>query len=128
VLPEEIPFQFDQLLEQARCAEKEGNWLKAAQKFAYIAEHHQNELWMKTLAAEAFYKAGLNAQAAELVRRVNQQRPTVDTLLLEAKLNREKNGSKSAIPLLEKAEQMLEFPVCSIRQEPQNEVALKENN
>jgi hypothetical protein len=115
VLAEEIPFQYDQLLEQARIAEKDGNWLKAAQTFGYIAEHYQNKLWIKTQAARAFFKAGLHTQAAQFVHQVNQQRPTVDTLLLEAKLNRRKD-CKLAIELLEKTEQMLDFPFSQMWQ------------
>jgi glycosyltransferase involved in cell wall biosynthesis len=115
VLAEEIPFQYDQLLEQAGTAEKDGNWLKAAQTFGYIAEHYQNKLWINTQAAMAFFKAGLHIQAAQIVHEVNQQRPTVDTLMLEAKLNRQKD-CKSAIKLLERAEQMLEFPFSQLWQ------------
>jgi len=106
--PEEIPFQFDQLLEKAKSAEKNGNWSKAAEMFEYITEHYQNELWMKTLAAKASFKAGGHIRAAELSREVNRQRPTVDTLLLEAKVKHEKKDFNSAIKLLKKAEQILE--------------------
>ena len=106
--PEEIPFQFDQLLEKAKSAEKNGNWSKAAEMFEYITEYHDNELWMKTLAAKACFKAGGHIRAAKLSREVNQQRPTVDTLLLEAKVKREEKDFNSAIELLEKAEQILE--------------------
>jgi len=106
--PEEIPFQFDQLLEKAKSAEKNGNWSKAAEMFEYITEHYQNELLMKTLAAKASFKAGGYIRAAELSGEVNRQRPTVDTLLLEAKVKHEKKDFNSAIKLLEKAEQILE--------------------
>ena len=112
VLPEEIPFQLDQLLQQGRTAEKDGNWLKAAHTFEYIAEHYQNEIWMKGLAANAFFKVGQHDRAVELIGQVNRQQPTVETLLLEAKLNREKKNHKSAIELLEKAEQILHYPRC----------------
>ena len=108
LLPEEIPFQFDQLLTEARSAEKNRNWAEAARLFEYIAEHYQNELWIKTLAAKAFFKAGDHSRANELSCELNQQRPTVDTLLLEAKVNRQKKNFDSAIELLEKAEQILE--------------------
>jgi len=105
--PEEM-FQFDQLLEKAKSAEKNGNWSKAAEMFEYIMEHYQNELWMKTLAAKASFKASGHIRAAELSREVNRQRPTVDTFLLEAKVKHEKKGFNSAIKLLKKAEQILE--------------------
>jgi len=123
LLPEEIPFQFDSLFREARLVEKDGNWAKAAEIFEYVADHYQNELWMKALVAKAFFKAGNHARAAQLSSYVNQQRPTVDTLLLEAKVEREKKKFNSAIELLKKAEQILEgknyygystreFPFC----------------
>jgi len=88
-------------------AEKDGNWAEAAQMFEYIAERYQNELWMKTLAAKAFYKAGDHTKASKLSSEINQQRPTVDTLLLEAKVNREKKNFNAAIELLKTAQQIL---------------------
>lgn len=103
----EIPFQFDDLLQEAQLAEKDGKWVQAAQAFEYIANHFQNELWMKTLAARAFYRAGNHAKALELSNEVNQQRPTVDTLLLEAKVSRERKNFHRAIELLRGAEQIL---------------------
>jgi len=105
---EERPFQFDDLFQEARLAEKNGNWAQASQMFEYIVEHHQNELWMKALAAKAFFNAGGHARAAELTCEVNQQWPTVDTLLVEAKVNREKKNFNSAIESLNRAEQILE--------------------
>ncbi|UCF43634.1 MAG: glycosyltransferase [Planctomycetota bacterium] len=105
---EELPFQFDISLKEARSAEKDGKWAAAAQMYEYIAEHHQNELWMKGLAAKAFFKAGGHPKASELCREVNALRPTVDTLLLEAKVRREKKRFNSAIELLENAKQILE--------------------
>ena len=111
---EEIPFQFDQLIQQALTAEKEGRWAHAAHMYEYIAEHYQNRLWMKALAAKAFFKAAELTRAAELSYEVNQKRPTVDTLLLEAKINREKKQFHSAIKLLKKAEQILGNPIQHI--------------
>ena len=105
---EEIPFQFDQLLEKAKTAEKNGNWSKAVEMFEYMRKHHQNELWMKSLAAQASFMAGSHIRAANLSHEINCQRPTVDTLLLEAKIKREQKDFNSAIKLLEKAEQILE--------------------
>lgn len=105
---EELPFQFDNLLREAQLAEKNGNWAQAAQMFEYIADNHQNQLSMRTRAAKAFFKAGDHVRAAELSCELNQQRPTVDTLLLEAKVKREKKNFESAMELLERAEQILE--------------------
>ncbi len=104
---EEIPFQFDNLFQQARSATKNGSFADAARMFEYIADHHQNELWMKAMAANAFFKAGDYTRADQLASEVNQQRPTVDTLLLEALLNRKKKKFTLAIELLKKTEQIL---------------------
>jgi tetratricopeptide (TPR) repeat protein len=108
---EEFPFQFDNLLGQARSAQKDGDWSQAAEMYEFIAGHHRNEQWMDRLAARAFFEAGDHTRAAELCREVNSQRPTVDTLLLEAKLKREKNDLDSAIKLLKTAEQILADPL-----------------
>ena len=104
---EELPFQFDNLLREAQFAEKNGNWAQAAQMFEYIADHHENKLRMKALAAKTFFKAGNHTRALKLSSEVNQQRPTVNTLLLEAKVNREKKNFNCSIELLKRAEQIL---------------------
>lgn len=108
---EEMPFQFDNLLQQAFLAEKNMNFSQAGQLFEYIAENNQNELWMKRLATKAFFQAGDHTRAAELCHNINQQHPTVDTLLLEAKIKRQKENFNSAIELLKKAEHILENPL-----------------
>jgi glycosyltransferase involved in cell wall biosynthesis len=108
---EEYPFQFDNLLQQALSAEKNGDFSKAGRMYKYIAENHRNELWMQRLAAKAFFKAKDHTKAVELCHNLNRRRPTVDTLLLEAKIKRENEDFSSAIELLKKAEQMLENPV-----------------
>ena len=105
--PEQLPFQFDELLRQAQLAETEGNWPAAAQLFEYMAAHYRNELWMKGMAARAYYEAGRHANADRLSREVNRARPTVDTLLLEAKIHRQKQDYTTAIQLLGQAEQYL---------------------
>ena len=104
---EELPFQFDELLRQAKLAETEGNWAAAAQLFEYMAAHYRNELWMKAMAARAYFEAGRHRNADRLSREVNEQRPTVDTLLLEAKIHRKRQDYSAAIQLLGCAEQWL---------------------
>jgi hypothetical protein len=111
---EELPFQFDNLLIHAQSEEKEGNYLGAAHMFEYIAEHHRNDLWMNSLAAKAFFKAGERTRAAELSHKVNRKRPTVDTLLLEAKIKREQRDFNAAIPLLRMAEWILSDPGATV--------------
>jgi glycosyltransferase involved in cell wall biosynthesis len=104
---DELPFQFDSLLQEARSVEKDGNWSQAGWMFECIADHHQNELWMTRLAAKAFFKAGNYARAAELSRKTNQNLPAVDTLLLEARLKRREKDFNAAIELLSEAERKL---------------------
>ncbi len=105
---EELPFQFDNLYHQALSIESEGDWLQAAEMYEYIADQHQNILWMKKLAAKAFFEAGDHSTADRICHEINQQRPTVDTLLLEAKLKRENKEFNSAIELLTTAAYTLE--------------------
>ncbi len=105
---EEMPFQFDNLLKEAQSAEKDGNWMQATRMFECIADRYQNQIWMKTLAAKAFFKAGGHRIAAKLSSEVNRQRPTVDTLLLEARADMEDRKFDSAIESLKKAQDILE--------------------
>jgi glycosyltransferase involved in cell wall biosynthesis len=106
--PDDISFQFDQLYNEAQDNEKNGNWATAARMYECIANNHKNEVWMKGLAARSFYKAGEFEQALKYSRQVNEERPTVETLLTEAKVCRARNKFESAICLLEQAEGILE--------------------
>ena len=106
--PEEVPFQFDSLYKETQDCEKNGNFLQAAKIYKYIAANYKNQLWMNALAAKALWKAGFHQNAIELASAINNQRPSIDTLLLEAKVKREKKDFSSAIELLEKAEGILE--------------------
>ncbi len=105
---EELPFQFDNLYNQGLSIENEGDWFQAAQMYEYIADQHQNVLWMKRLAAKAFYEAGDHSKAEQICHEINRQKPMVDTLLLEAKLKRENEQFDSAIELLTAAENTLQ--------------------
>jgi uncharacterized protein HemY len=98
---------FDELLRQASLAQGEGDWAGAARMFEYLATHYQNELWMKTMAARAHFQAGNHGSVERLSREVNQVRPTIDTLLLEAKVRRKQRDCVGAIRLLAQAERWL---------------------
>jgi glycosyltransferase involved in cell wall biosynthesis len=101
--PEEIPFQFDELLRHGKLAEADGDWSLAARLFEQMGRRYHNELWMKTMAARAHFEAGNRMKASRLSREVNRVRPTVDTLLLEAKIRRQQRDFTGAIRLLEEA-------------------------
>ena len=107
IKPEEIPFQLDTLLEKARLETKSGNWKKAAEIYEFIGNNYNNRLWMKSLEADALFRAGEFSRAARIVSWINQQRPTVDTLLLEARIKRRENDFAGAVDLLEKGEEIL---------------------
>ena len=105
---EEYPFQFDNILQQALLEERDGNWSQAAEMYMYLAENHGNQLWMKRLAAKALFKAGKNSIASSICDEINQERPTPDTLLLEARFRCEEKKYSSAIELLHKAEKTIQ--------------------
>ncbi len=108
---EELPFRFDDLVRQAKLAEAEGDWGIAARLFEHAATHHGNELWMKAMAARAYFEAGDPSRAGRLSAEVNQMRPTIDTLLMEAKIHRQGQDYAAAIRLLSQAEDYLVAPV-----------------
>jgi tetratricopeptide (TPR) repeat protein len=105
---EEFPFQLDNLLHHALSLEKDGDWSEAAKIYESIADRHQNVLWMKSLAAKAFFKTGKYGRARDLFHEINQQRPTIQNLLMEAKIERENKQFDSAIQLLTMAAHTLE--------------------
>jgi len=118
--PEELPFQFDELLRQGKAAEAEGDWTLAARLFRRMGRQYGNGLWMKTMAARAYFEAGNVALASRLSQEVNRTRPAVDTLLLEAKVRRQERDFAGAIGLLREAERRL---AGSVRAEPAQEEA-----
>ena len=105
---QELPFRFDDLLQHARLLEQEGDWRNAARHYDAIGADGQNAIWMRSLAARAWFKAGAYGKAAELAAEINQNRPTVDTLLLEAKIHWKREDMNSAIMVLERAKDILE--------------------
>ena len=106
--PDDISLQFDELYHEALANERDGNSLRAAEMYEYIAQRHKNELWMKAQAARSFYKAGEIKRAMEYCLFVNEKKPTVDTLLTEAQIWRSQGKYCTAINLLERAEEILE--------------------
>jgi tetratricopeptide (TPR) repeat protein len=106
--PDEIPFQFDSLLWEAKNAEKQGDFKLATEIFQFMADKYQNELWAMSLAANAFFKYGNYTKASQLCRKINLQKPTVNTLLLEAKIHKNQHDFHTAINLLNQAKHILE--------------------
>jgi glycosyltransferase involved in cell wall biosynthesis len=107
---EDAALRCDNFLTLASMAIKEGNWLQAAQTYNYISQNYGNELWMKRLAANAFFKAGKIDTAEQLCHQLNQHHPTVDTLMLEAKIKYAEKQFVCAIELLNQAKYILDEP------------------
>ncbi len=105
---DELPFDFDQALRDARAAEADGNFLRAARTYEALARKRGNTLWMKEAAACALYRDEQHdPQALEACQEVNRHRPTVSSLLLEARLCRRNDQVPRAARLLEQAREVL---------------------
>jgi len=105
---EEYPLQFDNLMTGAKEIEKQGDWARAVEVFEYLAQNYQNELWMKTRWANTLYHAGRYDEALSIAEELNLKRPTVSTLLIEARIHRKRDDVSLAIEQFEKAEDILQ--------------------
>jgi hypothetical protein len=99
----EYPFQFDNLLGAAELCQLDGQWHKAAQVYAHIAEHYGNMLWMQTRRANALVQSGRLPQAAQAIAEVNRIRPTVASLLIAARAEKKQNRHRQAIAFYQQA-------------------------
>jgi glycosyltransferase involved in cell wall biosynthesis len=96
---DEYPFQFDNLLCSTEMQQIEGQWEQAAKIYEYLAEHFGNELWMQTRQANALYRAGRYAAAADKASQLNRRRPTVTTYLIEGRARKKMQDYKNAVSL-----------------------------
>jgi glycosyltransferase involved in cell wall biosynthesis len=104
----EHPFGYDRMLTVAQELESEGDMLRAGHTYRRMRERYGNELRMDYLAARAYAELpDRRMQAMELCRRLNDSRPTVDSLMLEAKLHRQAERLEDAMRLLERAQCIL---------------------
>ncbi len=105
--PQEIPFQYDQLLCEAK-TKLEINPVEAAEIYDYIARNYQNELYIRQFEAKAHLQAGNLAAAEQSAGRLNCIRPVVDTLLLQAVAHKKTGNLQAAVALLEQGKHILE--------------------
>jgi glycosyltransferase involved in cell wall biosynthesis len=104
----ECPFAFDGILRTADDVAAEGNWAKAAELFDKLPGKFANDLWMMEKRAMALHHTGAGAEEAlRLCVEINRQRPSVESLLLEARLRRERDQLPQAVELLESARRQL---------------------
>ncbi len=99
---------FDRCLQDAEALEREGSHAQAAWLYGKIADRLGNRRWMSERQTRALVRAGTrDADAAEVLRGINATRPTVSTLLMEAKLKKRDDRFEAAVRLLERAERIL---------------------
>jgi hypothetical protein len=105
--PGERAVRFDRALQDAQACEAEGNWLLAAALYRAAGRQFGNTRWMRERRARALYEAGgRDDEALDLCRDLNR-RPTVATLLLEARLHRRADRFDEAVDRLEHARRLL---------------------
>jgi tetratricopeptide (TPR) repeat protein len=104
----EWPFQMENLISNAEFLERAGAWLDAAAVYEMAERRFGNELWMQTRRANALYQSDRLKEAAEIAIQLNHTRPTVATLILEARIRRKQNRIREAIDLWKKAENILD--------------------
>ncbi len=109
---EEYPFQLDNLITCAEEAAEKGDYKYASQIYDFSRNHYQNDVWMMTRCANELYYMADYENAARLAFEINAVRPTVSTLVIEARARRQMEDYGSAIKLFEKAEDILESSSC----------------
>jgi len=106
--PDEVALRFDRAFQEAGRLEADGNWLRAADLYRRIADRLGNRRWMTERRALALFAAGgRDAEALALLRDLNRTGPTVETLLLEARLHRRADRLHEAVRRLEAARRIL---------------------
>lgn len=104
--PTEFALQFDRALQEAERLEEDGAWERAAHAYRDIADRFGNAHWMRQRRARALHEAGREGPALDLCRDLNR-RPTVGTLILEARIHRQADRFGEAIDRLEEARRCL---------------------
>jgi len=106
--PHECALRFDRALQDAQRRQEEGSALQAAAIYRAIEEQLGNARWMRQRRARALYEAGgRDAEALDLCCDLNRCQPTVDTLLLEARLHRRADRFEEAVGRLQHARRIL---------------------
>lgn len=106
--PGEWALGFERVFQAAESLEEEGNWVQAAALYNQIHPRFGNTRWMRERAAAALYRAGgRDDEALDIVGDLNRGRPTVSTLILEARLHRRCDRLNDAVGLLERARSIL---------------------
>jgi tetratricopeptide (TPR) repeat protein len=106
--PQEIVFQYDQLLSKARTLMQQENFTDAAELFEHIAKNYGNELWIGILAAQAHLKSGNLQRAKQISGRLNGVFPSVESIITEAQSEKGFKNYDRAVRLFENALEIIE--------------------
>jgi tetratricopeptide (TPR) repeat protein len=106
--PDEVPSRFDNAIVAVEGLEEKGDWKYALKVFDYIVDTFAGNIWVKTRYANAFYHAGEYAGALRLIKEVNSSRPTVSSLLIEARVHNAMSTKREAIEFYSRAEAILD--------------------
>lgn len=106
----ELAFMFDDILHTAGALEEEGDWERAAEIYSKLPGKFANQLWMKERTAEALLNLGTrDEEVLALTGEINAVRPTVESLLLEARVQKRLGRLEAAVALLQDARRRLEW-------------------
>ncbi len=102
------PFQLENLITNAEYLERNGAWSDAELLYETAETHYGNELWMRIRRANAFYHAGRYDSAGHWAAWVNNRRPSVSSLMLEARIRGKQKRFSEALHLYQRARDILE--------------------
>ena len=107
--PGEIPFQYEAMICQAEQLQRIGHGLRAARVYEQIEQLYPHEESLHFRRASALFVTGRHdTEALDLCRQVNLHQPTVESLMLEARLHRRGRRVQTAVALLEQSRRILE--------------------
>lgn len=101
------PFVFDTMLATATGFEQQGKYAEAAEVYKRMIREEQNVIWMRERLARALFHLKCYDESLAQCRAVNESSPNVDSLLLEARVERERGDTPKALGLLESAYALL---------------------
>jgi len=106
---DESPFLYESVVSEARGLQRIGDGKRAAQMLEQIRREHPDDLNLQLRAASALYQTERDDDdALALCQAVNRARPTVESLVLEARLHRRADRVEKAIALLEESRRILD--------------------
>jgi predicted Zn-dependent protease len=104
---------FERLAEQAEELHRRQDWPAAENAFRRLLSLGVNTLYVQRRLAETLWRGRREKEESlQLCQNINQQRPTPETLVLEARLHRACERTEKAIKLLEAARAILAWEPC----------------